>query len=691
MEGSPVPRPLSRWVFPSLVLIYLLAVGVRLGVWYEMRDDPTYQVPVGDMKGNHEFAEQVVKGTLPPNAYYKAPLYGYLLAIIYWMGGVDAARARFVQIVLTSLSPVLTFLIARRLFGSPADLIAGLLGAVFWTFVFFSTELLDTAWAGLFYLLLAWLLVTLDDRKASTWLLCGLVLGVGAITRPNILSFAPVLAVVVGVVAFVRGHRAARAGSLATASGGSVRGPLRRAIIHMMALTLGCCAAVFPVTLRNRMVAGEWVLIGWYGGLNLYVANSPYSDSKDGPLLVPKEFRTAPWRIDHKNPEPWARNCLNYNVGMQVGETRLGRIPKPGEAGAVLSQMAKDFLLQNPAWFARHALMRFCWMFNMYEYQSNRDLQELSDEWGPFKVLRYMHFGYICPLVVVGLVTALLRSDLRTSGMAYYIAMLASLFFPAVLFIINCRFRTPLVQLMIPLAAFGLLQVVGLFRSGVSWGRRGFVGVLVVGVGVLSNANVFDYWSSCKGHLRAQYVGACERAGRTDLIDRAYDDLETTLEQEMKDLRPGNTSLMLEYGRYMARLFIRNMQKGRVQQALHFGRLMIEHERLQGDVVSAYMDVLIKTRDTQQASWTLDMLRKRCASENRDILAASLLQYGRYVGDRSMLDEAAGIYRDLAQRDPTNAQWQEGLRRAEAAVNVVSTTRSAGDPASTRPAKEGPR
>ena len=39
------------------------------------------------------------------------------------------------------------------------------------------------------------------------------------------------------------------------------------------ALVLGGALVILPVTLRNRVVAGEWVLVTDSGGLNLYIGN----------------------------------------------------------------------------------------------------------------------------------------------------------------------------------------------------------------------------------------------------------------------------------------------------------------------------------------------------------------------------------------------------------------------------------
>lgn len=676
----------SRRTVALAIGIYLVALGVRLGVWAEVFDHPTYQALVADMAGNHEFAVQVLDGTLPPNTYYKAPGYSYFLAGVYAVFGVNPTAARIVQIVLTSLTPVLTFLIAQRLFGLGVGVISGLLACVFWTFVYFSTELLDAALACTLYMLLAWLLIVLDDRPWWKWAACGVVLGLGGITRPNILAFAPALAIAIVIIAWRREarnrppHLPTR---FITATGfGNRASAVRRALVHVIALTLGCCVPVLTVTLRNRVVGGEWVLIGAYSGLNFYVANNPHSDSKNGPLLIEDTYYTVPIRVDTNAAEPWARCCLNYILGCRVAESRLGRTPKPGEFSAILQRMGVDFLRDNPGWLARHALMRFCWLFNMYEFHSNRDFYRFRQNSWLLTATSYLHFGIVCPLAVVGLILALSKSTLRTAPMAYLVIMLASLALPAVLFIINARFRLPMVHLLIPFAAYGLVRAVGLHRHGVSWRERTTVLIGLVGLAVFSNTNVFGYWGNHKAYLRAHYVDACERAGRDELLPDAYAELERALEIDMQDPRPSNTTLLLEYCAPMTRLFFFHAKRNNLDKALRYGRAMVEREPLQGRLVIGYFNLLTGARGQADAREMLDVIRRRAGTEHQAVLAACLLGFGRRYGDPTTLTEAAQLYASLAQRDPTDPTLRQGLDSARHALAAL-TSRQPSAPTST--------
>lgn len=675
-----------RYTAVHVVGLFAIALALRLAVWNQVRHDPTFQVPVGDMKGNHEFAVQVLEGTLPPLSFYKAPLYGYFLAGIYAVAGVDVDVARYVQIALTSLIPVVTYLLGRRFFGVYVGLIAGLIAALYWTFIFFSIELLDTGPASLLYLLVAYALVRLDDRRWTSWLAIGALLGLAGITRPNILAFAPVLALT-AFVALLRRHTASDEPATGSFESARLGSRLRLAVLCVVALTVGCSAVVLPVTLRNRIVGGEWVLIGAYGGLNLYVANSPYSDSKDGPLLVPPEYLTAPNPIDHNSPEPWARNCLNYNVALRVGESVLGRRPTPGEFSSILAGMAVDYLRDHPRWFLEHAFMRLCWLFNAYEFQSNRDLYSFLHLWGPLRYLSYLHYGIVCPLAVIGLAFALASPTLRTRAMAYYVAMIVALALPAVAFIINCRFRTPLVHLLIPFAAYGLVQTLLCFVRPARWSTRSGVVVALAGLAVFSNANLFDYRSHNVAHFKAQYLGACERAGRDDLLPEAYDALATALDREMADLQPGNTSLMLEYGPYMTRLFIHYMQRGNISRALDYGDKMIARERIVPDIYLAYFDRLLRLDELARAAEALTILERRCLPKHRSLLARLYLRCGVHFKHRPSLVRSIHLLRKEITINPADATLRALLETAKGALADVTTQTSTRPSPSNRPAE----
>ncbi len=658
-------EPPSRGQSLLLVgLIFVVALAVRLAVFHQIRDNPLYQFLTLDERGNHEFALAVLHGQVPAASYYKAPLYGYFLAGLYAVLGEASIRVRLVQCILAASAPVLTALVARRLFGGVVGLVAGLWAAVFWTFVFFSTELLDTSPACVLYLLLAYGLVAWDDRRWTKWLICGAVLGLGAITRPNILAFAPVLAVIAFVVVRRRERRETEA-----RSGGNVPSPwtgLGRAVCCTAALTIGCCATVLPVTIRNRIVGGEWVLLGAYGGMNLYVANNPYSDSKDGPLLVDEDTFLPNTTWDPN--EPWARCCLNFKNAYRLAEGRLGRKPRRGEFSSILAGMGFAYIADHPGWFARHALRRLCWLFNAYEFPSNKDLYHFLRYSPLLKVLSYLHYGWLAPLGLIGLVLALTDRSLRGPPLACTVALLASLALPAVLFIINSRFRLPMVHVLVIFAAYGLVTLVRMVKHRAERRKALIVVPVLAGLAVFCNLDVFGYRKEHQPYLRFAHAVACMMSGQDDLLDEAVAHFERDLAVDLAELerenRRSNTTLLLDHCTPMRLLLPYYLRRGDRVGALRAAERMLQREPVDGPRAAQLFDVFYEAGRKHDAERALSILERQEAVPP-ELMAVRLLQFGARWSDRPALRRARTLYKTLTRLSPGEPRFREGLDRAE--------------------------
>ena len=657
----------------SIVLVFVVALAVRLIYFAEVRDTPLYQFPTLDERGNHEFALAVLQGRVPAASYYKAPLYTYFLAGVYRVLGDESIRARLVQCILAALSPVLTLLIARQLFGRVVALVAGLWAAVFWTFVFFSAELLDAGLACVFYLTLAYLLVAWDDRRPTKWFVCGLVLGLGAITRPNILAFAPVLAVVVFVVTW----RRERSDATLPTDAGRTRPPavLRRPLLHVLALTLGCCAAVLPVTVRNRIVGGEWVLLGAYGGLNVYVANNPHSDSKDGPLLVDESGFLPDTTWDPN--EPWARCCLNFKNAYRFTEAHLGRKPRRGEFSSLLAGMGFEYLRDNPGWFARHAVRRFCWLFNAYESPSNKDLYQVLGSSRLLEALSWFHYGWLAPLGLVGLGLALASTSNRSTPLTYLMAMLASLALPAVMFIINSRFRLPMVHVLVVFAAFGGVELVRMIRRKANRPRLVVAVLALAALVLLCNLNLFGYRKDHHPYLRFAYAVACLPSGRHDLLDGALADFDRDLKADLAELqrqgRRSNTTLLLDHCNPMRLLLPYYLEHGQRAEALHAAEHMLEREHVDGEWAPRLFEIFLTAGKRKLAGRALRHVERECLRARPDVVADALARFGTKWDDRGALNRARRIYEDLIRLHPGRLEFYRALERLQEASTRSAT------------------
>ena len=124
--------------------------------------------------------------------FFRAPFYAYFLAIVYKIFGHDYIIPKLIQHLIGSFSCVLVYLLAKRLFNRKVAIVAGLIAATYGMFFYFEDELLLDSFLVFFDLLLIlFLLRAKNNPKLLGWLVCGIILGTSAITRPNILFFIP--------------------------------------------------------------------------------------------------------------------------------------------------------------------------------------------------------------------------------------------------------------------------------------------------------------------------------------------------------------------------------------------------------------------------------------------------------------------------------------------------------------------
>ncbi len=641
--------------------IYAVAVGLRLAFLQGVQDHPLYRFLVLDERSQHEVAVAIANDALPPNGYFKAPFYAYFLGMIYKVIGPDSFLARFIQVFVVGWAPVLVYLIGGRLFGRTAGVIAGALAAVLWTSVFFSAELLDVSLACLLYLLLAYVLVALADDHPWKWFFAGGLMGLGAITRPNILAFAPVLAVLL----LVQTRRGARA----RADGETERRWVRTGLARVGPLVLGTVLAIAPVTLRNLLAANERLLISAYGGVNLLIANNPASDGKNA--ICPKlDITVRSPGLDLN--DPWVRWDEGWQACYLYAAQHLGPCPRYDEVERFLIRVTFDYIRRYPGKFLTDTFKRACWMLNAYEFPNNKDLNYLRGYSRLLDGLSWLHVGLIGPLGGVGLGMALRRRE-RTMGQVYVIAMVLALALPGVFFIINARYRLPVVHLLLPFVAYAVVELAGILRPPIRW-RRALVPVgALAGLMVLSNVNVFRYRPPYHEYMLFSLAGACGAVGRTDMMDDVVADIERALADTSYRhmLHPWAMTCLFGYYR----------DRGDVPRAAHYGQRIFERgEPVRPQTLGQLVAVFIAADQRDRAKRAVDTLVNRAGGLAEPYSANALLAYGRAFGDRAALTIAARQFADLARSAPHEEAFRNGLDAARASLKrmLPSATSRAG-------------
>ncbi len=238
------------------LLISGLALAMRVWFVLAMRAHPLFEplLPGYDMTVFHQWAMRISEGALSDGkAFYQAPLYPYLLGALYALTGPSVLTAKLFQAFLGSITVLLVYLLGCRLFGRRAGILAAALTAVTPIFPFYEIFLLRATLVTVLNLAFLLALFRFNPGKPlRTAALAGAILGVGVLARANLLVLWPVAAAWVWLGARGRGQ----------------------AMRPVAALTLAMAAVIFPVTLHNRIVGGQWALISTNFSENWKIGNS---------------------------------------------------------------------------------------------------------------------------------------------------------------------------------------------------------------------------------------------------------------------------------------------------------------------------------------------------------------------------------------------------------------------------------
>ncbi|MGD0612473.1 MAG: glycosyltransferase family 39 protein [Anaerolineales bacterium] len=180
------------WLLTGIILIGLALRGVMFAVAVShpertfQPDSQSYLDPALKLLSN---------GAYPPDSAYRTPLYPFLIALVYALGGQNSLLVILVQVLLGALVVFLTYCLGVRILPKPAALIGALLisidlGSI--TNVFYI--LTETSFTFLLIAaILAWVEAIQQDK--TTWLIISSALmGLSALCRPIALYFPILLA-----------------------------------------------------------------------------------------------------------------------------------------------------------------------------------------------------------------------------------------------------------------------------------------------------------------------------------------------------------------------------------------------------------------------------------------------------------------------------------------------------------------
>ncbi len=483
-----------------LLLVLILALTYRGLYLAEGSSHPAFNLIFMDQEYHVEWARSLVSGQWSPpydelrtEAYFRAPLYPRFLAAVLALSGGSLWAARIVQAVIGSLSCVLACVLAAKCFGKRVGPLAGVLCAVYWVFAYFDARLLLPVLL-VFFILLAMLLTFLavERRSLSLIALAGLTFGLYSITRPNILVFFPFL-LWWGWRTFSQERRA-------------------RALLFTGLLALGCVLPPLLVTVRNRVVADDWVVVASQGGVNFYIGNNAQSNGMEA--VVPGTRQS--W---------WG----GFEDTRRIAEEAAGRSLKDSEVSDYWFRRAWSEIRANPGHWLRLTGRKALAFFGDPELPNNEPYEAQRSQYRTLSLVPLGFAVFFGPFLVslpemIRRIRSARGQDVRNRFVSLMLQFLLVYSLSVIAFFVTGRYRVPVIPFLIMGAALTLVRIFERLRTGrISPALLSLV-VAACLIGVL-RIDVLDVRAATRGF--AELTEAQNQLARGDLDEaiRRLDDI----------------------------------------------------------------------------------------------------------------------------------------------------------------------
>ena len=449
-------------------MILGIALALRLAHWASVRRAPFVGAPVMDSWEYDHWAREIAGGDWLGHGrgvFFQAPLYPYLLALLYKIVGPRLDAAYLVQIGLATAGCYALYRAGRAMAGERAGLAAAALAAVYGPFLFYDVQLLKESLAVTAVCFLLWAMAwaagagpeaaaapaeteTGAPRGAAAgrWFLVGLLLGILALLRENALLVVPFLL----PLAWIGGRRGAGTGPgrRATLAGRGALAEHTGQAVRAAALLAGVALALSPVALRNGLVGGDFLPTTSQGGVNFFIGNNPRADGTYRPIVPGKQI-----------PE------LERREPARIAEQALGRPLTPAGVSRFWLHRALAWARSHPGDFLRLTLRKLGLFWSWYEWPDAVDYYYLRGL-SPVYRLPLLEFGGVTLLAALGL--GFLGGG-RGRRLAPALVLGGAWMVSTVAFFLFARYRLPAVPALLLVAA---LPVAALAEAVSTWRRE---------------------------------------------------------------------------------------------------------------------------------------------------------------------------------------------------------------------------
>ena len=459
------------------LLIFITAYLVRLLYIVEISDRPYFTEPAVDAEYHDNWAQDIAEGKLGMDEpFFRAPLYPYLLGGIYAVFGHDYFAVRIIQALIGSFTCVLVYLLGKKLFSYRIGAIAGFAAALTGIFIYFEAELLIPV--ILLPLDLGFILLLLKaegEDKSLYWWLAGLLFGLSAVARPNIIIVVPLVVYVV-----LRDKR------------------FRRAAGRLALVVLGFIIPLAPVAYHN-LRAGEFALIATQGGVNFYIGNNRESNGATA------EF-------------PGLGNIWRYVDAAVKAEEEAGKELTSTQVSDFYYCKGLNFIIQEPNRWLRLMLNKGLLYLSGIEISNNKNIYfAAQDSLVLTALLGTVGYRVFAPLGFLGLIVLYRRS--WGNKFLFWFVLLYSL--SVLAFFITSRYRLPIIPFLIIFSAAMVEWFYQKIRQG-NFNQLIIPAIALLGLAVIVNSNWLKVQKISPVYSHFSLGNAYAKKGKTALAEEEY-------------------------------------------------------------------------------------------------------------------------------------------------------------------------
>lgn len=403
-----------------LALLFFLAAGLRIAyTCFLQKHYFFYDHPSADVTYYQDWAYEIASGNwIGDQTFFGLPLYPYFLAVIDRLTLGHPALIQMVHLLLGSFNCLLVYFVAKKLFSPKVAGLAGVLMAANFVMIHFDWLMTPVTLIITLSLIVVLAFLNIDTIIAPReWFIVGILAGLGTLADGKLLLFFAMAWIYTAV--------------------GWPRPWNYKMSTRLLPLALGVVLVISVITVRNKIVGGDWVFISAQSGLSFYVGNNPDAIGT------------------FENPDFIRPTHAGQDADIKIVAQSLARKEMtPGEVSQFWKEKAMTFIAQNPDTYGRLLVKKFLLFFTDTERAHDLDLI-FQRHWR--KHLDVNPYLLICPLALMGMFITARR---KIQGCAYLNFMIASQLLFTLIFFLTTRHRASILPFLLIYESFFLWWVV---------------------------------------------------------------------------------------------------------------------------------------------------------------------------------------------------------------------------------------